>query len=222
MFALVNDKELILGPIQFNYRLINSALEEDLEIDYRVSPSDYLNVPIVITEKIRILNVSEDKPSYNAKYENLTAYKYEVLDNEVVFYYEKQQIDLSVIKKQYKNIISNERWKRENYGNINFLLNDEEIKISTSRENRSSLINKIAIGTSPYNFKFADKWFEVTSEDLRTILNKIDEKIQQDFNWEFQKIQEIDACTTTDELEQIDYFNSETKILNSISTGQNL
>lgn len=217
MFALVNDKELILGPIQFNYRLINSALEEDLEVDYRVSPSDYLNVPIVITEKIKILNVSEDKPSYNSKYENLTAYKYEVLDDQVIFYYEKQQIDLSVIKQQYKNIISNERWKRENYGNIKFLLNDEEIQVLTNRENRTSLINKVAIGTSPYNFKFGDKWFQVTSENLRDILVQIDKKIQEDFDWELERIQEIDACSTTDELEQIDYFNVEMKILNTFS-----
>jgi hypothetical protein len=203
MFALVNDKELILGPIQFNYRLINSALEEDLEVDYRVSPSDYLNVPIVITEKIKILNVSENKPSYNSKYENLTAYKYEVLDDQVIFYYEKQQIDLSIIKQQYKNIISNERWKRENYGHIKFLLNDEEIQVPTNRENRTSLINKVAIGTSPYNFKFGDKWFQVTSENLRNILVQIDKKIQEDFDWELERIQEIDACSTTDELEQI-------------------
>jgi hypothetical protein len=222
MFALVNDKELILGPIQFNYRLINSALEEDLEIDYRVSSSDYLNVPITITDKIKILNVSEDKPQYNQKYENLIAYKYEVLNDEVVFYYKKQEIELNTIKKAYKNDISNERWKRETYGHINFLLNGNEIEVSTSRENRSSLISKIAIGTSPYNFKFGDNWFEVTSDDLRKLLNKIDEKIQADFDWELQKIQEIDACTTTDELEQIDFFNSETKILNSISTRQNL
>jgi hypothetical protein len=35
MYALVNGEELLLGPISFNTRMINSELE-DLELDYRV------------------------------------------------------------------------------------------------------------------------------------------------------------------------------------------
>ena len=221
MFALVNDKELILGPIEFNHRLINSSLEEDLEVDYKVSPSDYLNVPIVITEKIKILNVLEDKPECDSRCEELILYKYEVLDAEVMLYYEKKSIDLNIIKQKYKDVISNERWKTENYGHIIFVLDGEEIKVSTSRENRISLVNKLAIGTSPYKFKFENSWFEVTSEHLREILSKIDEKIQQIFDWEFEKMQEIDNCTSIEELDQIDYFNTELKILNAISSWQN-
>lgn len=218
MFALINDKELLLGPIQFNYRLINSVLEEDLESVYRVSPSDYINVPIIFDEKIKILRVVEDKPEYNPKYENLTFYRYEILDNEVVFYYEKKQIDLNIIKTQYKDIISNDRWKKENYGNIIFILNDEEIEISTSRENRISLLNKLATGSSSYKFKFSSGWFEITSENLREILTKIDEKVQQDFDWEFEKIQQIDSCSSIDELNQIDYFDDEKRIINNTSS----
>ena len=47
MYALVHNSQLILGPIQYNYRLINGEIE-DLEFDYRVSPRDYDNVPIAI------------------------------------------------------------------------------------------------------------------------------------------------------------------------------
>jgi len=218
MFALINDNELILGPIQFNHRLINSALEEDLEVDYRVSSSDYSNVPIIFDEKIKILKVIDSKPDYNSRYESLTLHKYEVLDNEVIFYYEKNQIDLNIIKNEYKNIISNDRWKKENYGHIIFTLNDDEIKISTSRENRISLLNKLATGSNSYKFKFNSGWFDITGENLRQILTKIDEKVQKDFDWEFEKIEEINSCTSIDELNQIEYFNDEAKILNNTAS----
>jgi len=57
MYALVNGQELLLGPIAFNYRMINSVLEEELEVDYRVTSQDYQKVP-------KISNSISDK-SYN-------------------------------------------------------------------------------------------------------------------------------------------------------------
>lgn len=212
MFALVNDKELILGPIQFNSRLINATLEEELEIDYKLSPSDYLNVPITITDKVKVLKVLEEKPPYNSRYETVTLYNYEILEDQVIFYYQKNSKDLSIIKQDYKNIISSERWNRENLGYINFVLNENEIQISTSRENRISLVTKLSSGDGPYNYKFGSNWFEITSNIIRNIISKIDEKVQTDFNWELEKIQEIDNCTSIEELEKIDFFDVNLRI----------
>lgn len=212
MFALVNDNELVLGPIEFNYRLINSSLEDDLEVDYRIQPSDHSRVPIIITEKIKLLKVVEDKPPYDPRYEEISLYKYEVINDEVIFYYEKSNIDLDKIKNEYKKIISNERWIRETSGYITHSINDIDIKISTDRETRISLVTKLASNNGPYNFKFGDVWVEITGENIGQIITKIDEKIQSDFDWELQKINEINLCSTIDELNSIDFFNVENNI----------
>jgi hypothetical protein len=212
MFALLNDNELVLGPIEFNYRLINSVLEDELEVDYRIQPSDHSRVPIFITETIKLLKVIEDKPEYDSRHEKIYLSRYEIVNDNVVFYYEKSFVDLDIIKSKYRGIISNERWIRENSGHITHLINNTEVKVSTNRETRISLVTKLASGSGPYNFKFGDIWVEVTGEDIGNIITKIDQKIQTDFDWELQKINEINLCSSIDELDLIDFFNVENNI----------
>lgn len=212
MFALLNDTELVLGPIEFNYKLINSVLEDELEVYYKVASTDYARVPLYITEKIKLLRVIYDKPEYDSRYQEISLYKYDVIDDNVVFYYEKKDIDLEKIKEKYKSLIANERWSRENSGYIIHSINNTEVKVSTSRESRISLITKLASGNGPYNFKFGEIWLEITSQDISNIITKIDEKVQLDFDWELEKINEINSCSSTQQLNSIDFFNIENTV----------
>ena len=50
----------------------------------------------------------------------------------------------------------------------------------------------------PHNFKFKNTWLEITTEQLQTIVSEIDVKVQEAFDWELSKLQEIDACETID------------------------
>lgn len=217
MFALINDNQLVLGPIEFNYRLLNSVLAEELEVDYKLTPRDYLNVPIIIDEKIKLLNVVENIPEHDSKSEDICLYKYDIIDNNVVFYYEKKQKDINLIKSEYKNTISSERWRRENIGYITTTINGVEIKVSTSRDSRVSLITKLSSGNGPYNFKFGDVWIEITGDDIREIISKIDQKVQEYFDWEYLKLSEIDNCNTISDIENIDFFNLDYRIESSSS-----
>lgn len=214
MFALLNNNELVLGPIEFNYRLINSVLEDELEVDYRIKPSDHSRVPIFITETIKLLKVIEDKPEYDSRHEKIYLSRYEILNDNIVFYYEKSFVDLDIIKSKYSEIISNERWIRENSGHIIHLINNTEVKISTNRETRISLVTKLASRSGSYNFKFGDIWVEITGEDLGNIIAKIDQKIQIDFDWELEKLNEITLCSSITELDLIDFFNIQNNINN--------
>lgn len=219
MFALVNDNQLLLGPIEFNYRLINSVLEEELELDFRISPSDYSNVPISITENVKLLTAVEDKPIYDQKYELINLYDYEILEDKVIFHYEKKEKYLELIKQEHKDIITAERWNKESIGIINLSINNTAIRVSTSRESRISLITKLSCGDGPYNFKFGDVWIEITSEDIKTIISTIDQKVQEYFDWEYSKIQEIDLCSSVSEIQSIDFFDPSKKIQDLLYPG---
>jgi hypothetical protein len=207
MFALVNGNQLILGPIEFNYRLINSALEEDLELDYRIAPSDYLNVPILITQDIKLLKAEKQIPSFNNNAEEIFLSNYIIVDDKVIFEYEKRNKDFEVVKNYYKNIISSERWKRENLGKIEITINEINLNVSTDRETRISLVTKLTSGEGPYNFKFGSNWVEITSQDIKNIISKIDEKVQIDFDWEHSIIKQIDSCSSIFDIESIDFFD---------------
>jgi len=199
MYALIDDQQLLLGPISFNYRMFNDELE-DLELDFRVNSSSYQEVPISITDTIKILPARYDDPDYDPRFEYLTNITHTITDTEVVFSHANVQKSLEQIKSERKAEVAPERWNKENT-TVNVTINDNEITVSTSRDNRLSLVSKLLSGDGPYNFKFNDGvWVEISKTDLQTILTEIDSVVQAAFNWELAKLAEIDACVDGEEV----------------------
>ena len=194
MYALINGQELLLGPIAFNYRMINSVLEEELEVEFRVTSQDYQNVPITFTEDIKILPARNDIPEYDPRFQSASQTSHTITDTEVVFGYGVGDKTLEQIKGEYKAGVAPERWNKENT-TVTVTINGKEITVSTSRDNRLALVSKLLSGDGPYNFKFNDGvWEEISKTDLETILTEIDGVVQAAFDWELAKLAEIDAC----------------------------
>lgn len=206
MYALIHDSQLILGPIQWNYRLINSELE-DLEIDYKVSPRSYENVPIAadVDTKTYILPAVLSIPDYDARFQGVGNFDWIIVEENnipvrVEFNYSIGDKTLDQIKVEYKSQVAPIRREKENT-QITLTINNTEVTVSTSREQRISFVSKLSSAPGPYLFKFNDNlWLDITSTDLQNIINQIDIKVQEAFDWEYQKIQEIDACTTGEEV----------------------
>jgi hypothetical protein len=193
MYALINGQELILGPIAFNYRMINDELEE-LEVDFRVTSNDYQSVPITFTEDIKILPARNEVPEYDPTFQSVSQSSHEITDSEVVFYYSVNDKPLDQIKAEYKLGAKPERQRRENT-TVGVTVNGSAITVSTSRDNRLSLVSKLLSSDGPYNFKFDNGvWAEISKTDLQTILTEIDTVVQAAFDWELAKLAEIDAC----------------------------
>lgn len=199
MYALIDDQQLLLGPISFNYRMFNDELEE-LELDFRVNSSSYQEVPISITETVKILPARYDDPEYDSRFEYLTNITHTITETEVVFNHEKVQKSLEQVKEEYKKLVAPERWNKENtYTSVTVINNT--ITVSTSRENRLSLVSKLLSSEGPYNFKFDDgTWVDITKTDLQSILAQIDTVVQAAFDWELSKLSEIDACQSGEEV----------------------
>lgn len=204
MFALVDGQQLILGPIAFNYRLINSVLEEDLGVNYVVNSLDYQNVPINVTDVIKILPTEIETPSYDSKFEYLSDPTYQILTDKVIFTYQKKTKSLEQVKEEYKNQVPTERWRRENTTIINHDLNGVNIQVSTSRDSRASLMSKMICSSENFNYKLNDgTWVNISLQDLRNILMQIDQKVQEYFDWEKEITEQIDACKTCEEVYSI-------------------
>ena len=202
-FALVHDNQLILGPIGFNVRMINSELEE-LELDDRVSSQSYSQVPIHFSDGLtHLVPATKIIPDHDSKYHNVGNFNWEIVEDieddiavEVRFVYPINDKTLEQIKGEYKVGVKPERQRRENTS-IEVTINNSTITVSTDRENRLALIAKYIAGPGPHNFKFDNgTWLEITTEDLQTIIQAVDLKVQETYDWELAKLQEIDACET--------------------------
>jgi hypothetical protein len=202
--ALIHNNSLILGPIGYNIRLINSELEE-LEIEETINPQDYNNIPIHFSDGLtHLLPIEKNVPSHDEKYHNIGNFTWEIIEEDnvpikVVLTYpiiDKTLEEVKVIRKQE---VSPYRREKENTI-ITLTLNDVEVEISTSREERVLMSAKLSASPGPHKFKFKNTWVEITTEELQYVLSEIDIKVQEAFDWEFEKLQEIDACETIDEV----------------------
>lgn len=204
MYALIHNSQLILGPIKYNYRMINSDLE-DLEVNAKVSPRDYENVPIQLDENTHLLSAVEIIPSYDGRFSGLGNFEWEIIqENEVPvrveMTYSINDKSLEQIKEEYKSQVTPIRREKENTV-IDVVIGNNTISVSTSRESRLSFISKSLSSSGSYNFKFDNGiWLEVTTTELETIISQIDAKVQEAFDWEYLKLQEIDACISGEEV----------------------
>lgn len=204
MYALIHDSQLILGPIGYNCRLINSDLEE-LEIENRISPTDYYNIPLQIDDKTHLVEVIQIIPDYDLRFESVGNFEWEIIkENDipvrVEMRYSIQKKSLELIKEEYKKQLAPIRKTKENTY-INIDIKGTTVSVLTSREERLSFVSKLLSSTDIHNFKFPNEiWLEITSEDIQYIISQIDLTVQEAFDWEHQKLQEIDACTTGEEV----------------------
>lgn len=202
--ALIHKDTLILGPMGFNVLMINFELE-DLEVDGKVTPQSYTDLPIHFsdghTHLLPIESIIEEK---NPKYYRLGNVEWEIVKEndipiKVKFTYPAVDRTLDEVKEERRREIAPIRREKENT-TINLIVKNTEIQVLTSREERILLASKLAASPGPHNYKFQNAWLEITTEELQYILNEIDKVVQSAFDWELSKLQEIDSCETIDDV----------------------
>lgn len=208
--ALIHNNSLIIGPMNFNYRMINSDLEE-LEVEERIGPRSYENIPIHFNDGItHLLPIEKDIPPYDARYHNLGNFSWEIISEndiptKVKFTYPIFEKSLEEVKYIRKQEVAPIRWTKENIETIKLNINGVEVEVSTDREERAQFVTKLVscsnIEHAVHNYKFRnDVWVEIGCPEIQYILEQIDSKVQEAFNWEYLKLQEIDACQTAEDV----------------------
>jgi hypothetical protein len=213
MYALIHDSQLLLGPIQYNYRLINSDLE-DLEIEKRVSPRDYQNVPITLDANTStyLLPAVQNVPEYDSRFQGVGNFEWEIIKENgipvrVEFNYVIGDKTLEQIKEEYKSLVKPIRQQKENKI-LTLTINNTEIEVSTDREERAQFVTKLVscsnVENATHDYKFRNgAWSVIGCTEIQYILEQIDHEVQEAFDWEHTKLQEIDACTTGEEVYQV-------------------
>ena len=198
--ALIHNNSLELGPMGFNVRMINSELE-DLEVEERISPQSYKDLPIHFSdEETHLVLIEKVVPENDSKYHNVGNFTWEIIEEneipvKVILTYPIIDKTLEEVKEIRKQEVSPYRREKENT-TITVSLNDTQVEVSTSRDERLLLASKLSAAPGPHNYKFSNTWLEITTEQLQTIVSAIDVKVQEAFDWELAKLQEIDACET--------------------------
>jgi hypothetical protein len=202
--ALIHNNSLELGPFGANVRYINEELEE-LEVVERISNQSFTQLPIHFSDGLtHLLPTERVIPENDPKYHNVGNFSWEIIEEngvptKVLLTYPITDKILEEVKTLRKQEVSPYRREKENTI-LTLTINGTEVEVSTSREERLLLASKLAASPGPHNFKFHNTWLEITTAELQYILNQIDIKVQEAFDWELAKLQEIDACNTIDDV----------------------
>ena len=202
--ALIHNNSLILGPIGFNVRMINSELE-DFELEERITSQSYTQLPIHFSDELtHLLLIEKEIPGYDPNYYNLGNFTWEIIEEnnvpiKVKLTYPLVERSVEEVKYLRKQEVTAYRKEKENKI-ISLTINETEIKIATSREERLILASKLSASPGLHNYKFSNIWLEITTENLQYIITEIDKVVQSAYDWELSKLQEIDACQTLDEI----------------------
>ena len=170
--ALINNNSLILGPMGFNVRMINSELEE-LEVEEQVSPKSYTDLPIHFSDnQTHLLPLERDIPQHDPKYHNVGNFTWEIIKEndipvKVLLTYPIIDKTLEEVKENRKQEVAPYRREKENT-TISVSLNGTSVEVSTSREERILLASKLSASPGPHNFKFKNTWLEITTGELPT------------------------------------------------------
>lgn len=212
MYALIHENRLILGPMNFNIRYFNSELE-DLGINYRVSSNTPSQVPFHINDETHILPVREEVPDHDPRFFKTLSFSWEIIKDEsnipieMLLTHTITEKTLDEVKNEIKQRIKPIRQNKENVM-IEVDIDGTKVNVSTSRESRLEYVSKLISSSGIHNFKFAnDIWLQINKTNLEYIISQIDAHVQSQYDWELSKINEIDSCTTPEQVYSVEIID---------------
>jgi len=211
MFVIIQNSSLIFGPKNWSKLIFEEIIKEDCNLECNISVQNDENLPVVLDNDVKILPVvSINQPSYNSKIERLEGPYWNFYEDRAEMYYTVGDLPIDAVKNRLKNIISSNRYEYEKIG-FDMKIQNADIYINTGRTERSVFLQTLFYmeDNETINWKFSEGWMQLTKPDMQQIVSKIKTHVQSCFIWEQNKIAEVDAANT---LEELDAINTEVEI----------
>lgn len=200
MFVLVHNNSVILGPVKWSRYRFENAIQE--ECDYSVSLLDRNDnfLAINVTDDIKILPViTSPNPEFNAKIQILHGPFWEFTAEAAISSYQVVPLPVDAVKNQLKAQAADIRWQK-----LNQKVEVNGVHYGTDSQTTLALQQAFVSNLEQLNWKVnSDTWVELTQTHVNDILAAISAHIQICFDWEKSKVDEINACSTLEELDAI-------------------
>lgn len=203
MYVVIYDNQVVLGPMRWNRARFENFLFEEYELSVRLPDSNSGNC--IVNDNCKIFPIQgTENPPFNPKIEMLHGPFWEITDSVAISSYEVVKMPVDAVKNNLKAVAAGERWRKETSG-VKVNINGTEYSFGSDKETRSVLQHALATDTDQFNWKFGtDNWVTLSKNDITTIISTILTHVQECFDWEYSKINEINSCTTLEELDAIE------------------
>lgn len=181
----------------------NSPVFETIIVTEPVILQEPIFEAVMETKQAKVLSYTENLPPHNPKTQWLFGPNYDIQENLVVGNYEIKPLNLDIAKSYLLDKLPAARYEKENK-QINVFLQGLKLAINTDRDTRAIYANKLlGMGENTINWKFNEGWLSVNKADLEYIIQQIDFAVQEAFDWELSKMNEIKVCKTLEDIDKI-------------------
>lgn len=202
MFVIVNNNNVILGPMRWNKFRFENVIQEECEFSCDLPARNDDNKVITVSESIKIMPIlGTDTPEYNPKIQFLQGPFWTYTGTHAVYSYVPEYMNIDSVKEMLKEQVTSERWNKENAG-VEVSINEQAYNFKSDRETRTILSNSVNLDS--INWKFdRDTWLTMSGAQTQQVLESVLAHVQEAFNWELAKINEINACTSLEQLDAV-------------------
>lgn len=164
----------------------------------RTAPAD---LPLTIDGDTRLAESRYEYPEYNTLTEYLHGPFWNFDAPVAVGTFQVMPIQIEFIKGTLRGQAAEERYRRESAGTTH-MLQGHSVTLDTSRGGRDIFAQAyLLMGDSDVkNWKFPEGWFTITRAELGGVVQVGSAYIQSCFDWEREKVEQIDACETAEQL----------------------
>jgi hypothetical protein len=200
MYAVIYDNRVLVGPMNWNRGMFQGALERR-GIQYtlpRTAPDD---LPLIIDEHAKIMQVEEIRPELNALVEFYYGPLWDITETKAIANYEVHDTPIESARYNLKQLAAQERYKKEILGTT-ATIQDNIVTIDTSRGARDIFVQTYLLmgDADTVNWKFPQTWLTLTKSDLGLCVTAATQYVQECFDWELNISEEIDISDTKQEL----------------------
>jgi hypothetical protein len=200
MYAVIYDNRVLVGPMNWNRGMFQGALERR-GIQYtlpRTAPDD---LPLIIDEHAKIMQVEEIRPELNTLVEFYYGPLWDITETKAIANYEVHDTPIESARYNLKQLAAQERYKKEILGTT-ATIQDNIVTIDTSRGARDIFVQTYLLmgDADTVNWKFPQTWLTLTKSDLGLCVTAATQYVQECFDWELNISEEIDISDTKQEL----------------------
>jgi hypothetical protein len=208
-YSLIRNNKIELGPRIWSWSAFYDYLIEE-SLDTSTLPKTAPDQPIVTDDWKILPTAAPTMPNnMNEPFEQLAGPFWTINENDVTGYYDVAPVDIDAIKGILRAKVADNRYKLE-IKEFNYNLNGNNVTVNTNREVRNNYFMKYLELDSDetIQWKFNQGWFETSKNDFKNINIMLKNQIQASFDWELQVNQQIDNCTSVDQLKLIETRHS--------------
>jgi hypothetical protein len=200
MYAVIYDNRVLVGPMNWNRGMFQGALERR-GIQYtlpRTAPDD---LPLIIDEHAKIMQVEEIRPELNTLVEFYYGPLWDITETKAIANYEVHDTPIESARYNLKQLAAQERYKKEILGTT-ATIQSQLLTIDTSRGARDIFVQTYLLmgDADTVNWKFPETWLTLTKSDLGLCVTAATQYVQECFDWELNISEEIDISDTKQEL----------------------